>query len=91
MSLIFCWRGSGRVALRTCTARPSRRCKVTVTRCWVGNRLAQRLPALVVALGLELQAQHVHEVVGQHADEQVPLDPPVDLVEHRAQAQIGLE
>ena len=73
ISLILCWRGSGRLALRTCTVRPSRRCKVTVTRCCVGNRLAQRLPALVVAFGLELQAQRVHEVVGQHADEQVAL------------------
>ena len=54
-----------------------------------GHRLAQRLPTVVVAFGLELQAQRVHEVVGQHADEQVPLQPPVDLVEHRAQAQGG--
>ena len=54
-----------------------------------GHRLAQRLPAVVVALGLELQAQRVHEVVGQHADEQVPLDAPVDLVEHRALAGVN--
>jgi hypothetical protein len=42
--------------------------------------LAQPLPAVVNALGLEPQAQHVHEVVGQHADEQMALDaPPVPI------------
>ena len=54
-----------------------------------GQRLTQCLPTVIDALGLELQTQHVHEVVGQHADEQVPLHTPVDLMEHRAQAQIG--
>ena len=56
-----------------------------------GQRLAQRLPTVVDALGLELQAQRVHEVVSQHADEQMPFDAAIDLVEHRAQAQIGLQ
>ena len=48
-----------------------------------GQRLAQRQPTVVDALGLELQSQHVHEVVGQHADEQMPFDPAVDAVEYR--------
>jgi len=39
----------------------------------------------------ELQPQRVHEVIGQHVDEPVPLDAPVYAVEHRAQAQVGLE
>ena len=47
----------------------------------------ERLPTGVVAALLELQAQRVHEVVSQHADEQMPFDPPVDLVEHRAQGK----
>ena len=50
-----------------------------------GQRLAQRVPAVVDAVLLELQAQRVHEVIGQHADEQVPLHAPVHAVEHRPQ------
>ena len=46
-----------------------------------GERLAQRLPTVVDALALELQAQRVHEVIGQHADEQMPFDPAIDPVE----------
>ena len=56
-----------------------------------GEQLAQRLPTVVAALCLELQAQHVHEWVGQHADEQMPLDPAINLLEHRAKAQVGLQ
>ena len=56
-----------------------------------GQGLAQRVPAVVDGVVLELGAQHVHEVVGQHADEQVALDAAVDLVIHRAQAQVGLK
>ena len=35
-----------------------------------GHGLAQRVPAVVDAVRLELQAQRVHEVIRQHADEQ---------------------
>ena len=52
-----------------------------------GERLAQRLPTVVDAALLEPQAQRVHEVIGQHADEQMPFDPPVDLVEDRPQSR----
>ena len=45
-----------------------------------GQRLSQGLPTVVDALGLELQTQHVHEVIGQHADEQMPFDPAINLV-----------
>ena len=56
-----------------------------------GQRLTPRVPAVVDAVGLELQSQRVHEVIRQHADEQVPLDTTINSVEHRAQTQVGLE
>ena len=56
-----------------------------------GHHLAQRLSALVDMPGLEPQAQHVHEEVSQHADEQMPFHTALHLVEYRAQAQIGLQ
>ena len=36
--------------------------------------LAQRIPAVVDTLRFELQAQRVHEVIRQDADEQMPFD-----------------
>ncbi len=56
-----------------------------------GQRLTQRVPSVIDALGLELQAQRVHEVVRQHADEQVAFDSSINPVEHRAQTQVSLE
>ena len=45
--------------------------------------LAQRLPTLVNTLGLELKAHGVYKVVGQHADEQMPLNAAFNLVVDR--------
>ena len=56
-----------------------------------GQRLTQRVPAVVDAVGLELQSQRVHEVIRQHADEQVPFHASINAVEHRALTQVGLE
>ena len=56
-----------------------------------GQGLAQRVPAVVDALGLELQTQRVNEVIGQHADEKMAFDAAINLVEHRAQPQVGLQ
>jgi len=55
------------------------------------QRLTQRVPAVVDTFSLELQAQRVHELIRQHADEQMPLDTSIDSVEYRAQTQVGLE
>lgn len=53
--------------------------------------LTRRVPRVVDAVGFELQAQRVHQVVRQHADERKPLNVTVDAVERRAQTQVGLE
>ena len=52
-----------------------------------GQRVTQRVPAVVDAVGLELQAQRVHEVIRQHTDEQMAFNASIDSVEHRAQTQ----
>ena len=52
---------------------------------------ADRLPAVVNAVGLQTQPDLVHQIVGQHADEQVPFDPVGLLVEDRAHPQLGFE
>lgn len=53
--------------------------------------LTQRQPTLMNSLGLALQASGVHKVVGQHADEQMPLNAPFNLVVDRTQTRFGLE
>ena len=47
-----------------------------------GQRLMQRIPAVVDAFGLGLQAQPAHKATGQHADEQMVLDATVSATEH---------
>lgn len=42
-----------------------------------GELLTHRVPFIVDALGREWQAQGMHEMVGQHADEQMPPPPGV--------------
>ena len=37
------------------------------------ERFTQRVPCVIDAFGLELQTQGMHKVVGQYADEQMPL------------------
>jgi len=55
------------------------------------ERVADCLPRLVDAPGLELQAQGVNGVIGEHADEQVAFDPSLDLVVDGPEAEVGFE
>ena len=56
-----------------------------------GQRLTPCAPAVVDAMALELQAQRMHKVIRQHADEQMPFDTSINWVEHLAQGQVGFE
>jgi hypothetical protein len=48
--------------------------------------MAQALPAQTNPLGLELQAQCVHRVVGRHGDEEMGVDPFAPAVVERTDA-----
>ena len=63
-----------------------------MARAWPANGwVAQALPTQVDTLGLEPNAQAVDQVVGQHRDEQVAIDPGALVMIDGAQAQLGLQ
>ena len=72
-------RGSGRVALRTCKVLPSARLNVAVTRWRPGERTTQRDPAGRPAASGAAFGQpftnDLHELIGDHGDEQMTLGP----------------
>ena len=64
--------GFGAVALRMCRARPVGAADVAVTRCLAVEAVAQGVPAAVDVLLAQRGTQHLHELVGDDGDEQVP-------------------
>ena len=51
----------------------------------------QRCPAQINLAGFDLEADAVHDVIGEHRDEQMPADTVLVVVENRTQAQFRLE
>ena len=56
-----------------------------------GEPLAQGGPVRLDAVLLQRAPQDLHELIGEHGDEQVAIDPCFLVVEHRAQAEFGFE
>src|SRR5208282_2853552 len=61
---ICCCRGSGRLAFRTCTVRPSRRCRVVVMRTWLDRVLRVVSHASLMPLALSRRRLCCMDVMG---------------------------
>ncbi len=57
----------------------------------VAEDVADGVPAALVALFTQAELDGVEQVIGQHADEDVAVNAPFQLMEHRPQPQVALE